>query len=135
MIGLTIDKKNLLPIYAQIMRQIEGSISTGRLKSGDPLPSIRELAAALLINPNTVARAYRELEGIHLVVTERGKGCFIADLPAVSERKWDLDELNVLMDEVVQKSKELGIDLDELQRLFEQRADISKDKDKGEPYE
>ena len=135
MIGLTIDKKNLLPIYAQIMRQIEGSISTGRLKSGDTLPSIRELAAALLVNPNTVARAYRELEGIHLVVTERGRGCFIADLPPVPVRKRELNDLNILMDGVVQKSKELGIDRDELQRLLEQRADISKDKDKGEPYE
>ena len=73
-----IDFRDARPIYAQIMDRYKEQISTGVLLPGDKLPSVRELAAALAINPNTIQRAYRQLEMEGWIVTMPGKGCFVA---------------------------------------------------------
>ncbi|MGD8319290.1 MAG: GntR family transcriptional regulator [Gemmatimonadota bacterium] len=66
-----------MPIYRQIVRHVLEDIAQGRLRAGDKLPSHRELAAELVIAPLTVKRAYDELEGQGLIVTERGRGTFV----------------------------------------------------------
>ncbi len=68
-----------VPIYLQIMKQIEQMIATGRLEMGEELPPIRSLAQQLLINPNTVARAYRDLELKGALVTKQGAGTYVAE--------------------------------------------------------
>ena len=70
------------PIYTQIVDGFREQISTGVLQSGDKLPSVRELAAELTINPNTIQRAYRELEAACWIATVPGKGCFVCGVPA-----------------------------------------------------
>ena len=65
------------PIYSQIADGLRDQILAGVLRSGDKLPSVRELASQLTINPNTIQRAYRELEAHGWIVTEPGKGCFV----------------------------------------------------------
>jgi GntR family transcriptional regulator len=73
-----------LPIYRQVVRQVVDAIVGGRLKAGDKLPSHRDLAARLVIAPLTVKKAYDELEREQLIVTQRGRGTFVADrLPVV----------------------------------------------------
>ena len=81
-----IDPKSATPIYRQVMDQISRAIAAGVLASGDQLPSVRELAAQLLLNPNTVARVYRDLERDGLVETRRGEGTYISsDASALRE--------------------------------------------------
>ena len=73
-----LDYRDARPIYAQIIAAYKGQISTGVLQPQDKLPSVRELAATLAINPNTIQRAYRQLEMEGWIVTVPGKGCFVA---------------------------------------------------------
>ena len=73
------------PIYSQIVDSFRERIATGILQPGDKLPSVRELAADMAINPNTIQRAYRELENAGWVQTQPGKGCFVTGIPGGSE--------------------------------------------------
>lgn len=74
---LHLDFRESHPLYCQISDNFRAQIATGILRKGDKLPSVRELAAELAINPNTIQRAYRELEGQGMIVTVPGKGCFV----------------------------------------------------------
>ncbi len=75
---ISINYRSALPIYEQIKEGFIKLIMTGALKEGERLPSVRELAAELAINPNTIGRAYRELESDGYIYTATGKGCFVA---------------------------------------------------------
>jgi GntR family transcriptional regulator len=76
---LHISTRDAVPIYKQIVTQIKYMVASGRLRPGDEVPPIRVLAQQLLINPNTVARAYRELEAVGLLVSRRGSGTHVAE--------------------------------------------------------
>jgi len=73
---MSIEFDDRIPIYVQIMDLIKRDMVTGRLKGGDKLPSVREMAESLKVNPNTVARAYQEMERERIVFTQRGMGTF-----------------------------------------------------------
>ena len=75
----TIDLHSGVPVYRQLIDQVRGGIASGSLSAGDQLPTVRQLAVDLAINPNTVMRAYRELELGGLLETHQGTGTFIAD--------------------------------------------------------
>lgn len=88
-----------IPVYKQIIHHVQTAITTGRLKQGDQLPTIRALHQALNVNPNTVAKAYRELEHLGHISAEHGSGCFVAPPSAapklsVRETKAKVDELS-----------------------------------------
>ncbi len=83
------DFKSTVPIYEQIITQAKEYILKGYLKPKDPLPSIRKLATMLDINPNTVAKAYQELERQHIIVTIRGRGTFVEESPSLDMRTED----------------------------------------------
>ena len=74
---IQLDYRDARPIYSQIVDGFRSQISTGILQNGDRLPSVRELAQQLTINPNTIQRAYRELEAAGWIATVPGKGCFV----------------------------------------------------------
>ena len=76
-----LDYRDTRPIYAQIVDGYREQIGAGILRSGEKLPSVRELAAELSINPNTIQRAYRQLEAEGWIATVPGKGCFVSGLP------------------------------------------------------
>ena len=76
---ISIDENDRTPIYAQLERGIRVAIATGRLRSGDQLPTVRQLAVDLRVNANTVAKVYVTLEREGVLVTRRGVGTFIAD--------------------------------------------------------
>ena len=84
-----LDYRDARPIYIQIVDGFRAQISAGILQSGEKLPSVRELATELSINPNTIQRAYRQLEALGWIATVPGKGCFVSGLPeyALDEQK------------------------------------------------
>jgi GntR family transcriptional regulator len=82
MIAFYLEADSGVPAYLQLVRQVEHAIRLGRLHDGDQLPSVRDVVAALRINPNTVVKAYREMESRRLVDTRQGRGTFVADLAA-----------------------------------------------------
>ena len=110
------------PIYSQIVDNIREQILAGALQENDKLPSVRELAAQLAINPNTIQRAYRELETQGWVATVQGKGCFVCPIPKpVNGGQQALLEN---FDRTVQALLEMGVSREELlQRLKEGEKD------------
>jgi GntR family transcriptional regulator len=110
-----------VPIYQQIVEQIRFRIVSGQLRAGDELPTIRGLAESLRVNPNTVARAYRELEIEQLVEKRRTTGTFVAELPkplgAAQRRKLIAPEI----DKLLIQARQLSIPLDELVEQLEKR--------------
>ena len=95
----TVEFHSGIPVYKQIIHQVQAAVTAGRLKAGDQLPTIRALHEQLKVNPNTVAKAYRELEHLGLVSAEHGSGCFVAAPPAApkrsaSETRAKIDELS-----------------------------------------
>ena len=87
-LALHLDFRSGLPIYIQIMNQIESQVLGGRLKPGDQLPTVRAMASELRVNFNTVARAYRMLDEAHIISTQQGRGTYITEIPPpeVTER-------------------------------------------------
>ena len=89
---LYLDYRDARPIYAQIADNLRSQITAGILQANDRLPSVRELAAELAINPNTIQRAYRELEMQGWIATVPGKGCFVCKICSQASAKqplWD----------------------------------------------
>lgn len=78
---VTIDARDRTPIYAQLERGLRAAIATGRLGTGDRLPTVRQLAVELRVNANTVARVYAELERAGVIETRRGVGSFVNATP------------------------------------------------------
>ena len=113
-----LDTKSGVPFYRQIINLIEHNISTGKLRAGEKLPTIRQLAIELKINPNTIAKAYNELEIRGLVVTQVGNGTFISD------KKVDGSEIEIkkkiygICSKFLLELKEFGIDKDEAINLL-----------------
>ena len=93
---VNLDYRDARPIYAQIIDTYRSQIAAGVLQTGDKLPSVRELASQLAINPNTIQRAYRELEMSGWIATVAGKGCFVCGIPgeAVQEQQSLLKEFD-----------------------------------------
>ena len=83
MISFSLDPKSGVPIYRQIQDQVRYGIASGRLRPGEQLPTVRALAVDLAVNPNTVIKAYTELERQGILTTEQGSGTFVAQLPIV----------------------------------------------------
>ena len=79
---LTLDPRDSTPIYAQLERGVRAAIATGRLKPGDQLPTVRQMAVELRVNANTVARVYAELERSGVIETKRGVGSLISASPS-----------------------------------------------------
>ena len=108
-----------VPIYLQLMEQVKHAIETGALRPGDQLPGIRPLAEELVINPNTVAKAYRELEHDGVLELRHGAGAFVTG--AAREKKLT-DRLRAgqsIVAEAVEKLHKRGVTDEEIRRLFE----------------
>lgn len=107
-----LDHRENRPIYAQIMERFKEQISAGAMQPGDRLPSVRELAAELAINPNTIQRSYRQLEMEGWIVTVPGKGCFVCS----DERQAEEEKKRLLadFDQTVDKLTAFGISRDTL---------------------
>jgi GntR family transcriptional regulator len=120
---IKVETKSFIPIYEQIKKEIKNRISQGIFKANEPLPSMRELATQLLINPNTVARAYRELEQEGFIYTRKGKGCYVSDNSSSLVKDDNLNLLTQLIDKTIEEAKKLNINPEEIKRLFEKRLE------------
>ncbi len=111
-----LDYRDARPIYTQITDGFREQIASGILQPGERLPSVRELAASLTINPNTIQRAYRELEMTGWIATVPGKGCFVHGIPAGENQQQLLQNFDKLCDALTAA----GITREELaQRLLQ----------------
>jgi GntR family transcriptional regulator len=123
-ISFTLDQVNGVPVYRQIIRQIEYGILSGRLKTGDKLPTIRSLAVELKINPNTIARAYGELEIRGILATQVGSGTYIADKRPEPEEDVRGRKLREVLERFMEEMQSLGADKQEILRLVEGYGNI-----------
>lgn len=110
----TLDYRDARPIYIQICDSVREQILTGILQEGDRLPSVRELAVELTINPNTIQRAYRQLEADGWIASVPGKGSFVCATASASHAQ--VQALWGELDELQRKMSQLGIDTEEIIR-------------------
>lgn len=116
---IQIDKNSRVPIYDQIKEQVKGLIHAGQIKTGDQLPTIRELSVELSVNFNTVALAYRDLVNEGVIITERGKGTFVASTPGVEEMQTiRREKLQNLIAALVKETDRLGYSHEDVGRAF-----------------
>jgi GntR family transcriptional regulator len=113
-IGFSLDLANGVPVYRQIIRQIESGVLSGRLKTGDKLPTIRSLAVNLKVNPNTIAKAYGELEIRGILATQVGSGTYIADKKPEPEDKGRERRIREVLTRFMQEMEGLGAGKEEI---------------------
>jgi GntR family transcriptional regulator len=114
----TVDPRSGVPIYLQLIEQVKRGVALGTLASGEQLPTVKALALELTVNPNTVARAYRDLERDGVIETSPGRGSFVRNNgTASSELRSDVAE--PALDNAIRTAKGLGLDSNEVRRLFE----------------
>lgn len=125
-----------VPIYQQVVNQIKFLIASGRLSAGAELLPIRALAAQLLVNPNTIARAYRELETAGFVEKRRTAGTYVSEQGSPLARRERMKILGDRIDLLLAESSHLGVSLDEVVKLVEQRhAAIHTRRQQEPPHE
>ena len=115
---LRVDPLGPEPLFEQLVLQVKGAVARGELRPGDRLPSVRELAGELAINPNTVARAYRELEAAGVIATRRGAGCFVKDVAPVMRDSERARRLAALLERAVTEAYHLGFGAEEIRRAL-----------------
>lgn len=120
MLEIRIDPDNPVPIYQQIVHLVKHQVAAGRLKPGEQLPTVRELASNLRVNPNTVARAYDELDKDHVITTQQGRGTYVRERPdqdhLTSMRQ---EHLGTLLNGMLTRALSLGYTEQEIRDAFE----------------
>jgi GntR family transcriptional regulator len=106
-----------VPLYVQLVEQIKHAIETGTMRVGDQLPSVRQMAEELLINPNTVARAYRELEHEGVIELKHGSGAFIRE--SIVPRAKLMQKAHAVVKSALDQLESFGLGEDEIRRLLE----------------
>jgi GntR family transcriptional regulator len=120
-VKFTIDAKSGVPLYRQIIEQVKFAVARGNLGPGDQLPTVRQLAVDLSVNPNTVIRAYRELEFEGVLETQQGSGTF------VGSRKPDIDRLerqrmlDQILTDLLARASSYGLTMDDVLEGLRQR--------------
>lgn len=115
-----------VPIYLQIVNQVKYLVASGRLTAGEELPPIRTLAEQLLINPNTVARAYRELELAGVVTKRRTAGTYVSDATSPLARRERLKIIIERIDALLAEARQMNVDTDSLLELIQERDEAMR---------
>ena len=115
---ILIDGRDHRPIYEQIVEKLSGLMILGGLENGAPVPSVRQLASELSVTPNTVQRAYAELERLGYIVSIRGKGSYVADTESI--RRLQKEKIRSELSELAEKAARAGIDRQELAELLKE---------------
>lgn len=108
-----------VPIYLQLMEQVKHAIETGALRPGEQLPGIRPLAEELVINPNTVAKAYRELEHEGVIELRHGAGAFVSNRARPRKLADKLRAAQQVVETAIEQLRTRGLTDEEIRRLFE----------------
>src|SRR5438270_8851281 len=125
---LHISANDGVPIYLQIVHQVKYLVASGRLAPGEELPPIRVLAEQLVVNPNTVARAYRELEAAGVVTKRRTAGTYVSDAGSPLARRERVKILTQRIDALLAEARQMNFTLDEVQQLLVQRDQLLLDR-------
>jgi GntR family transcriptional regulator len=120
-----------VPIYLQLMEQVKHAIETGALRPGEQLPGIRPLAEELVINVNTIAKAYRELEHEGVIELRHGSGAFVAQNATVAKTRSQVRGAQALIAATVSRLRRRGLSEEEIRRLFEAELSGNKAGNKG----
>jgi GntR family transcriptional regulator len=126
--GFRLDGKSGVPVYRQIIDQVLGGIAAGWLPAGEQLPTVRQVAVDLAINPNTVARAYRELEIRGVLETQQGTGTFIANQKVRRDEVERRRQLSQLVGEFVARAGAAGFTVEEFKEALNDVLAESKSK-------
>jgi GntR family transcriptional regulator len=118
---LRLSENDGIPIYLQIVNQVKYLVAAGRLAAGEELPPIRTLAEQLTINPNTVARAYRELEVAGVVEKRRTNGTYVSEAGIRMARRERISVITARIDALLAEASQLDVPTDELIDLLRQR--------------
>ena len=121
---IILDYKDRRPIYEQIIEKLEELMLIGVLKENDPMPSVRSLATDLAINPNTIQRAYAELERRGCIYVIKGKGSFVAENSTMKENK--KKEILIHVSEIIDEAIRLGISDQEIKTMVEIQYQAAK---------
>ncbi len=128
---IKIDLNSSVPIYAQIFDQIKRNIALGILKTGDKLPSVREMSASLLINPNTIVKIYTELERESIIYTKKGVGSFVSEqtLKLIAPRRKKI--ICEMIEKAFIESVHLGMTADDFEKISKDKInELVSDKNK-----
>lgn len=121
---LTVDPRSGVPIYLQLIEQIKRSVALGVLQAGEQLPTVKQLAVDLTINPNTVARAYRDLERDEVIETAPGRGSFVRKNGAAEHSRAAANDVaNDALVRAVREAKSIGLSRTDLYNLFHAALD------------
>jgi GntR family transcriptional regulator len=120
-VQIHISSSDGVAIYLQIVNQVKYLVASGRLTPGAELPPIRVLAERLLINPSTVARAYRELEAAGIVEKRRTAGTYVSDQGSPLARRQRMKILSERVDALLAEARQMNITLEDVIKLIEQR--------------
>lgn len=115
-----IDPRSPIPLYVQIANRLRVAVATGELQPGAVLPSVRNLATVIRVNPATVVQAYRELEWAGVVESRQGAGTFVKDLPEAKRDAERQREAQRLVRQLLQESSNLGVTREDLDYAWEQ---------------
>ncbi len=110
-----------VPIYLQILNQVKYLVASGRLAPGEELPTIRALAEQLVVNPNTVARAYLELERAGIVTKKHGSGTYVSSEPPALPRREKAKAMTARADALLVEARHLDVELEEVIALLRER--------------
>lgn len=111
-----IDPKKNIPLYEQIIQQVKELCATGILKPNEKLPSVRELSSQMVINPNTVSKAYQELERLGIIITIRGKGTFVSGEIKEQQNPKVIQELKETLKQLIIDCYYAGITKEEINK-------------------
>ncbi len=118
---INLELESSIPIYVQVEEQIHSLIAAGQLRPGEQLPTIRELAADLRVNFNTIARAYFELDREGIISTQRGRGTFVAGVPDEEQMsRKRLKKLHAIVCSALDEARRLGYEPGEIGEVFEE---------------
>ena len=116
---LTVDPRSGVPIYLQIIEQVKRSIALGVLQAGEQLPTVKQLAIDLTVNPNTVARAYRDLEREDVIETSSGRGSFVRANGAAESPRVAAEIGRDALDVALREAKSVGLTRAGVRQLFD----------------
>lgn len=118
-----IDPKSRYPVFFQIVHQVKRKIASGQLKPGDKLPTVNELSVNLVLNPNTIQKAYSELSNEGLIYTRRGIGVFIAEKPASFHKEVSQQKIQEALDQFFTEALLIGLSKEEIRTIVDQELE------------
>jgi GntR family transcriptional regulator len=129
---LQLNPSSGVPLYLQLIEQIKHALETGAMRAGDQLPSVRQMAEELMINPNTVVRAYRELEHEGVVELKHGSGAYIRE--SIVPRAKLMQKAHTVVQQALERLDSLDLDEEEIRRLLENELARKRTKSSKKKY-